>query len=583
MPEHGTQGVTVPEETTAPRPQRSRELAALHEAALAITAELSLDKVLQKIVDAAQELANARYVALGVLGEDDRLAYFVTAGLTPAEIAAIGDRPHGSGLLGVLLRSQRPLRLPNIGAHPESCGFPPHHPPMTSFLGAPLIHRGRTVGSLYLSEKVGSEQFTAEDEALIEMLAAQAAVAVENARLFGLSDEALHRKVEELQAERRNLRAIADQMPEGVAIVDASAENVVLANRAARTLLGAGAPQAGDANGGRIALRPVGAGGEPVPPAETAMHRAVVNGETVAVEQMCLTRADGSEFTALANVAPLYDREGHIIGGIVVFQDITALKEIDRLKDELISIISHELRNPLTAIRGRAQLMLRVARRTSGREDDVVGLEAIDAQVEKLAEMVRELLDVSQLRLGLMELRRQPTDLVVLARQSVEQFRMTDEHHAFHFEAVVDNLIGHWDGMRLEQVIFNLLENAQKYSPHGGAIKVQINEQSGAALVEQHAASSDEAGSSSLSLALAASAQRWAVAVVSDEGIGIPKAAQRHLFDRFYRAANAKGQAETGLGLGLYICHEIVAQHGGSIWLESTEGRGTTFYIALPL
>jgi len=569
----------VLEETRARGPQRSRELAALHEAALAVTAELSLDKVLQKIVDSAQELVNARYAALGVLGEDGTLAYFVTAGLTPAEIARISERPRGNGLLGLLLRSQGALRVPAIGVHPASCGFPPNHPPMASFLGAPLVNRGRIIGSLYLTDKVDGEQFTAEDEALIEMLAAQAAVAVENARLFGLTDEALHRKVEELQAERRNLKAIIDHMPEGVAIVDASSENVVLANCAALALLGGGSTPARDCGAAVLDLRPVDPGGEPVPAAETAMHRAVVKGETVTAEQMYLTRADGTQFIALVNAAPLSDPEGQIIGGIVVFQDITALKELDRLKDELISIISHELRNPLTAIRGRAQLMLRVARRMPGRADDVVGLEAIDAQVEKLAEMVRELLEVTQLRLGMMELRRQPTDLVALARQAVEQFRATDEHHSFHFEATVASLTGTWDRARVEQVLFNLLENAQKYSPHGRTIVVRIIEQGATTAGPPRAPSA----SSPVTPAPGADCQRWAVVAVSDEGIGVPKVAQSHLFDRFYRAANAKGRAETGLGLGLYICHEIVVQHGGSIWLESTEGEGSAFYFALPL
>jgi len=209
-------------------------------------------------------------------------------------------------------------------------------------------------------------------------------------------------------------------------------------------------------------------------------------------------------------------------------------------------------------------------------------LEAIDSQVQKLAEMVREVLDVSQLRLGLMEIRRRPTDLVALARQAIDQFRLTDEHHTFCFEAPVDGLTGAWDGARLDQVIFNLLENAQKYSPHGGTITVRITEQSAVPVDGQEAVPGADLDSS-LSPHLEVGAQRWAVVAVADEGIGIPKSAQRYLFDRFYRAVNAKGRAEAGLGLGLYICHEIVMQHGGSIWLESIEGGGSTFYFALPL
>jgi signal transduction histidine kinase len=179
-----------------------------------------------------------------------------------------------------------------------------------------------------------------------------------------------------------------------------------------------------------------------------------------------------------------------------------------------------------------------------------------------------------------MELRRQPTDLVMLVRQVGEQMRAAAEHHAFQFEPSVDSLVGDWDGLRLEQVVFNLLENAQKYSPRGGTITVRVGKEKISSVIRRSVGSQ---GDLPAVASHATEGAEWAVVAISDEGIGIPKESEKHLFDRFYRAANAKGRAETGLGLGLYICHEVVVQHGGTIWVESTEGKGSTFYFALPL
>jgi signal transduction histidine kinase len=168
----------------------------LIEAGMVLASERSLGAVLQRIVDLAVELTDARYGALGVLTPDGRaIEEFVTVGITSEERAAIGDPPVGHGLLGELIRDPRPLRIPDIAGDPRSVGFPPHHPPMTSLLGAPVLGRGTVFGNLYLTDKRGTDAFDDEDERILVVLAAQAAVAVENARL---SDEA-ERAARELQ------------------------------------------------------------------------------------------------------------------------------------------------------------------------------------------------------------------------------------------------------------------------------------------------------------------------------------------------------------------------------------------------
>lgn len=161
----------------------------LIEAGMALSSEHELAAVLQRIVGLAVELTSARYGALGVLGRSGRIIEFVTTGVTPEERAAIGDPPTGHGILGLLIREARPLRLDKIAAHPSSVGFPPNHPPMTTFLGAPVRARGRVFGNIYLTDKSGGEPFVAEDERTLVVLAAQAGVAVENARLHEESRE----------------------------------------------------------------------------------------------------------------------------------------------------------------------------------------------------------------------------------------------------------------------------------------------------------------------------------------------------------------------------------------------------------
>jgi two-component system, NarL family, sensor histidine kinase DevS len=162
----------------------SDRLRALVETGIAINSELSLDAVLERIVEAAARVTGARYAALGVIDPaGSGLERFVTFGIAPEVETQIGDPPHGRGILGVLIKDARPLRLHDLAEDPRSVGFPPGHPRMHTFLGVPILLRGVAYGNLYLTEKAGGD-FTDDDEDLVTLLAAQAAVAVENARLY---------------------------------------------------------------------------------------------------------------------------------------------------------------------------------------------------------------------------------------------------------------------------------------------------------------------------------------------------------------------------------------------------------------
>jgi len=193
--------------THVPAAPLSSRLERLVEAGLVLTTELSLQGVLQRVADLAMDLLEAKYAAIGVLGPDGRtLVEFVTAGIEAKERARIGRTPEGRGILGLVIREGHPIRLENIGAHPEAAGFPQHHPPMKSFLGVPMVGRSGVFGNLYITDKRTGPAFSDADVRVATLLAAQAAAAVENARLHEQSARLLE-EVQQLQRSRERFFA----------------------------------------------------------------------------------------------------------------------------------------------------------------------------------------------------------------------------------------------------------------------------------------------------------------------------------------------------------------------------------------
>ncbi len=195
----------------APPPQTPAErLERLVSAGLLLTSELSLEGVLQQTANVAAAVIGARYAAIGVLAPDGRyLESFTTYGISPEERAVIGPPPKGHGILGLVIREARVIRLPDLTRHPDSYGFPPHHPQMHSFLGVPVVGRRGIFGNLYLTEKLGGGHFTDEDEHIALLLASQAAAAVENARLHEESARLLE-EVQQLHRSREQFFAMVN-------------------------------------------------------------------------------------------------------------------------------------------------------------------------------------------------------------------------------------------------------------------------------------------------------------------------------------------------------------------------------------
>lgn len=177
-------------------------LYALDRATRAIAAELDLDRVLELIVEGVRELVGARYAALGTITPNGAIESFITSGISEEDRARIGPLPRGHGLLGTIIRDGVSLRIPDIAAHPDSYGFPPHHPPMRALLGVPVMIGGRPVGNLYLTDKVATSEFSADDQELVELFALHAGIAIQNARL--------HAEVQKLAIVDERLRISRD-------------------------------------------------------------------------------------------------------------------------------------------------------------------------------------------------------------------------------------------------------------------------------------------------------------------------------------------------------------------------------------
>ncbi|MCX6023721.1 MAG: ATP-binding protein, partial [Chloroflexi bacterium] len=249
------------------------------------------------------------------------------------------------------------------------------------------------------------------------------------------------------------------------------------------------------------------------------------------------------------------DGQGRIAGAVNVAQDITRRKSVEQLKDEFLSLAAHELKTPLTSVRGYSQLLLRrAARGQSGMSEQEMGLvQTIDERSRYMDRLINELLDVSRIETGRLALQLERLDLAALLRRGLDHQRALRPEARFQAAFGDEPLWGVWDGGRLEQVFTNLLDNAANYSPVGAAITVRL------------AVCGGEAKAS-----------------VSDQGIGIPAADLPRLFERHYRASNV-GPTPSGLGLGLYLTRQIVERHGGRITVASVEGCGSTFSVALPL
>lgn len=353
----------------------------------------------------------------------------------------------------------------------------------------------------------------------------------------------------EVQRERGRLQAVLDTAPVGIVFLSAPDIRPLLSNKAAETILGRPLVPVGlgDMPGHYGIRRP---SGEPFPPEDLPISRSLRGQISTGVE-MLVSQPSGRQVFILMNSAPLRDAEGEIVGVILAFQDITPIKEQERLRDEFISAAAHELRTPVTTIKGYAQLMRQwVPYRR--RQAEVV--EAINTQTDRINRRVQEMLEGIRLRKAPPELLRVRFDLGELASEAVRRMQAMTDSHRLLLEIEGPAPVKA-DQERIEEVLVSLLDNAIKYSPKGGDIEVRVWTDKGEALVS-----------------------------VRDHGVGIPREREPHIFEPFYEAVPSGAPGYRGVvALSLYLSKLTIERHRGRIWFESEEGKGSTFYFSLPL
>jgi PAS domain S-box-containing protein len=353
-----------------------------------------------------------------------------------------------------------------------------------------------------------------------------------------------------MMAERSaRLDSILGSMTDGLWVYDADAQ-VVDVNQAALNMFGLASRAEAVEHGTFEKLHIRDAEGRPVPRVDMPYARAL-GGQTVpdylAVAKHLIS---GRDLDLSIAAAPIESRG--IVGAVLVIRDITALQELDRKKDEFLSVASHELRTPLTTIKGYTQLLAQTVNDLEP-EERATYINAVLGEIERMMGLISELLDVSRIETNRLQIHPQPIRWLHFIEGRISAFRVQHPARSMSFDVSAPESVVVADPDRMRQVVDNLLSNALKYSPEGSDIDVHVATEDG-----------------------------FIATSVTDHGIGIPKDEIPQLFERFHRARNVSSRYYGGLGLGLYIARAIVEAHGGEIAVESEEGAGSMFTLRLP-
>jgi two-component system phosphate regulon sensor histidine kinase PhoR len=373
------------------------------------------------------------------------------------------------------------------------------------------------------------ERVDAERQAIAEQLHEEtrvsAAVATENARLL-----------REAQGVRAQHSYLFEGIADAILIADAERRYIDV-NPAAEQLLGYSRDELLQLHiDDVVALHPGG----------SAQERQYSSQSDIWTRELELRHKSG-------HLIPVESRSSTIelpenVISVSVMRDISDRRQIEKMQREFMTLVTHELKAPLTSLKGFAQLLQRRRAYDAGAIDVILG------RTNHLERLINDLLDVQSADSGTLTLRQTHLDLVTIVGRNVEQVRGTTSAHEIQLKTPRQAIVGWWDGGRIGQLLQNLLANAIKYSPYGGMIDIVVS-----------------------------ATETNAQVTISDNGIGIPAGALQHVFDRFYRVEAVDHSTVQGLGIGLYIARTLVEAHGGQIGVASTPGQGSTFSVTLPL
>jgi PAS domain S-box-containing protein len=481
--------------------------------------------------------AHAGALMLSVPGTDEFLPD-ASYGFGPDAQETLRQEGVGRGIVRRIGTERRPLQIYDLRGTISS---ELQSSPVRSLLGAPIISSDdRILGVIVLGLLV-PHRFTTAEVKKLDAFSSQIASILETMSAAGEREFEL----QQARDEQQRLELVIAAIPEAVVVV-APDRSVVAANAVAAELFGSNV----EADFSRKLLAP---DGTPFDEQQLPIDRAMETREPVEGIELAIDRGNGHVRPLLASAAPILDQHGVVTAVVGAFRDITTLKEAARIKDEFVSVVSHELRSPLTPIRGYVQLVARELAREGNHDLQVQRLNSIDGHVVRLARLVDDLLDVSRMRAGSLEIRPIECDMVELCRDVVQVRSIGEPDGRIELVARRPSVTGRWDPDRVQQVIDNLIGNALKYSPTDGNVTVTVDLVDGQATVS-----------------------------VADQGPGISEADRQNVFGAFFRTSEATSSQAPGLGLGLYICRELVRAHDGTIEALEAPGGGAEFRIALP-
>lgn len=526
--------------------QRAGELQLLLNTSEIVSSSLDLDEVLRRLAEMLVASLQLTLCNVFLLEEDEVSMVRVGArdSARHPEATAANDRfPLGEapGLRRVV-ETRTPLLarqdVPEIALSSEELMLLADDHTRTALL-VPIVARERTLGVITVGEHRQWERSPIDPEkvSLCQAMASQAAVAIENAQLFRTVAREGHR-----------LQRILEGMADGVFTTDAD-RRIVSFNPAAESLTGWEIEEVL----GRFCcdvLSPQRNGKEDACPTDCALARAMERGELVKTGAMpCRVSGRRSGHLQLsASVAPLVGGTGETSGAVVVFRDVTREAELDRIKSDFVSMISHEIRSPATNISCAAQML----RSGNGPHAEEL-VELIQKESTRLGNLVEQVLNASSLERGTLDLRLEASPIVPLLRDAIDTVQATTRRHRMTLRADGELPLALMDRPKIEVVVMNLLRNAVNYSPDGGEVRTAVRHEGGEVVV-----------------------------TVEDEGMGIPVEQQDRIFDRFTRVDTSDAKTVYGHGLGLYIARGMVERHGGRIWVRSQPGGGACFSFTLP-
>ncbi len=511
----------------------------LARAILGISASLDPDIVVRRVVEEARSLTGARRGIIATVDGSGAPGEFFFSGYTPEEQRELLDWPYSLQLFEHFRDLPGPLREVDFSDYVRELGLTPLQSFPGAFQGTPMRHAGVSVGNFFLAEKAGGGAFTDADEEVLVLFASQAAAAVANART--------HRSE---QRARMDLEALVETSPVGVVVFDGQSGQIVSSNREARRIVEAL----------RMPGRPLEqllevmvcrrADGREVSLADLPLAQQFASAETVRSEEVVLSVPDGRQVRTLINVTPTQAEGFGTESVVVTLQDLAPLDEIERLRTEFLGLVSHELRSPLSAIKGSAVTLL----------EEPAGLDraemrefvrVIVEQADQMRALVSDLLAAGRIDAGTLSVSPEPSAVVELVERARRTFLSGDSRH----DIIVDLADGlpfvMADRQRVVQVLNNLLANAARHTPAPGVIRMAAQREDG------HVAFS-----------------------VSDDGEGIAPDLLPHLFRK--NVGGASGKASHGLGLA--ICKGLVEAHGGRIRAASDgPGQGTEIVFTIPV